>query len=339
MELAPYLVSLLLSIVGAEVASRAFWSMRYHVPFAHPDRILYAFYPELERIDRKNPRPDDGFYDILLLGGSALHRDYGEVEQALQEQLAYAGHRNVRVYNLADRAHTSRDSRLKYAAVGDARFDLVLVYDGINEARANNAPPEIYRDDYAHYAWYEVVNTLAPYHRSAQFALPYTLRYLQVGLRHAVAPDRYAPTEAPRPEWRQYGRNYRSVMSLEHNLNIVLRIAARHGDRVMLMTYATYVPDDYTPEAFQEKRLAYGLHLIPIELWGRREDVMGAVAAQNAVVRGLAERHRDVLFVDQATLMAGSPLYFNDACHLTVAGSSKFVENLLPHLLPLLPRR
>jgi hypothetical protein len=46
-----------------------------------------------------------------------------------------------------------------------------------------------------------------------------------------------------------------------------------------------------------------------------------------------------VLFVDQARLMTGSARYFNDACHFTVAGSSKFVENLLPVLLPALPGR
>jgi hypothetical protein len=46
-----------------------------------------------------------------------------------------------------------------------------------------------------------------------------------------------------------------------------------------------------------------------------------------------------VLFVDQASLMTGSALWFNDFCHLTVAGSSRFVENLLPVVLPALRAR
>lgn len=334
-----YVILGLLYLGSAEVAARAFWSLRADVPFAHPDRILYAFYPGLRRIDTKGPRRGDGFYNILLLDGSALHGDYGEVEQALREQLAYAGHRNVRVFNLADRAHTSRDSRLKYAAVGEARFDLVLVYDGINDTRANNAPPEIFREDYAHYSWYETVNALAPYHGSASFALPYTLHYLRIHIRQALRADRYVPTEAPREAWLRYGRDYRSTVSFQQNLGAILDLAGRRGDRVMLMTYATYVPDNYTPDAFKEKRLGYGLHLIPIELWGRREDVLGAVAAQNSIVRRLAATHDNVLFVDQATLMAGTSTYFNDVCHLTVLGSWKFVENLLPPLLPLLQSR
>jgi len=35
--------------------------------------------------------------------------------------------------------------------------------------------------------------------------------------------------------------------------------------------------------------------------------------------------------------MAGNPIYFNDPCHLTVVGSSKFVEYLLTDLLPVWP--
>ena len=64
------------------------------------------------------------------------------MEMELREQLAYLGQRNVRIFNLAMPAHTSRDSWLKYAALRDARFDLVIFYHGINEARVNNAPPE-----------------------------------------------------------------------------------------------------------------------------------------------------------------------------------------------------
>jgi hypothetical protein len=331
-------VSTLLSVALAEVGARAFWSARFAVPFAHPDRILYGFYPELQRIDRKRPRPDDGFYDILFLGGSALHRNWGEIEQALQEQLAYAGHRNVRIFNLADRAHTSRDSRLKYAALGGARFDLVMVYDGINDARPNNVPPDLFRNDYGHYSWYEIVNALAPYHGAATVALPYTLRYLRVRIRQTLAPHRYAPSEAPRPEWLRFGSTYRSVEAFRDNIGAILTLAPRRGDRVLLMTYATYLPPNYTAEAFQQKQLDYGLHATPIELWGRPQDVIGAVAAQNAVVRMLATRHAGTLFVDQATLMAGSARYFNDACHLTVLGSEAFVENLMPSLPLLRPR-
>jgi hypothetical protein len=250
------------------VTARTFWRLRHGVPFGNPGRILYAYYPELRRIDKERPTRSDEFYDILLLGASTLHKNWGEVEQNLLEQLAYKGHRNVRIFNLAMRAHTSRDSWLKYAALGEARFELVVFYDGINEARANNAPPDIFREDYAHYAWYKIVNTLAPYHGTASFALPYTLRYLAICMQYALTKDRYVPIHSPRKDWVQYGRDPRSAVSFKHNLGAILDLASRRGDRVLLMTFATYIPKDYSLEGFKAKRLDYGLHLAPLELWG-----------------------------------------------------------------------
>jgi hypothetical protein len=231
-------------------------------------------------------------------------------------------------------AHNSRDSYLKYAALTEARFELVIVYDGINNVRANNAPPEIFRKNYAHYSWYEIVNKLASYHGATSFALPYTIRYLVIRMRQALNGDQYVPTEWPREDWVQYGRDPRSAMSFKHNISAILDLAARRGDHVLLMTFATYVPEDYSLEAFQAKRLDYGLQLAPIELWGRREHVVATVAIQNEVVRTLAAQHDGVLLVDQASLMEGSGRYFNDPCHLTFAGSSQFVENILRVLSP-----
>jgi hypothetical protein len=58
------------------------------------------------------------------------------------------------------------------------------------------------------------------------------------------------------------------------------------------------------------------------------------VAVHNEIVHEVAARHKQILFVDQASLMAGSPLYFNDPYHFTVLGSIKFVENMVRALLP-----
>ncbi len=328
------LLSALLCVVSAEVAARAFWRLSYGVPFRNPGRILYAYYPELQRVDRARPARGDKFYDILFLGGSPLHRNWGQVEQELLEQLAYNGHRNVHIFNLARPAHTSRDSWLKYAALSEARFDLVVFYHGINEARANNAPPELFREDYAHYSWYKIVNTLAPYHGATSFALPYTLHYLAIRIQYALTKDRFVPTDSHRKDWVHYGRDPRSAVSFKHNLGAVLDLATRRGDRVLLMTFATYIPEDYTLEAFKEKRLDYGSHRTPIEVWGVREHVLETVAVHNEIVRSVAAPREGVLFVDQASLMAGFPRYFNDPCHFTAVGSSKFVEYLLRGLLP-----
>ncbi|HEX5042739.1 MAG TPA: hypothetical protein VFV75_07520 [Candidatus Polarisedimenticolaceae bacterium] len=332
------LVSTLVSLALAEVAARAYWRLAFAASFFHPDRVLYAFYPELKEVNRARPIREDRFQDVLLLGGSTLQKEWGEVEQALAERLAYAGHRNVRIHNLAREAHTSRDSLLKYDALSRARFDLVVLYDGINEARVNNVPPALYRDDYGHYSWYATVNALAPYHGRARLALPMTAHLLLTSMRRVLQPDRYVPTGWPRQDWLVYGGDLRSAASYRKNLGEILDVARRRGDPVLLLTFATYVPRNYARLAFKAGRLDYGRHLVPLEMWGAPDHVQEAVAAHNAVVRDLAAHTPGVRFVDVEERLAGQARFFNDPCHLTVEGSMAFADALLPTVLDVLGR-
>jgi hypothetical protein len=331
--------SLLVSLASAEVTARVYWRVCCSVPLLKPDQVLFAYYPELgasgelpeilSSVPPTQATHTDEFYDILLLGGSVLHHSWGSVEMELREQLAHLGQRKVRIFNLAMPAHTSRDSWLKYAALRDARFDLVIFYHGINETRVNNAPPEIFREDYGHYSWYETVNALAPYHGTALFALPYTLRYLAITARQWLMKDHYVSTYIVRKDWIRYGETSRSAAYFQKNLSTIIDLASQREDPVLIMTFAAYVPENYSREAFNKKQLDYSLHRAPIEWWGRREHVLATVTVHNEIVRDLAAQHKNVLFVDQARLMPGSAQYFNDPCHLTILGSAKFVENIV----------
>src|SRR5262249_40698651 len=170
----------------------------------------------------------------------------------------------------------------------------------------------------------------------ARLAPPDPARRLALPPRPLTVTDPSVPPGLPRPDWLAFGKDARSVTSFEANLRAVLEQAALRQDRVVLMTFATWVPADYSPEAFAARRLDYGLHLSPLEIWGRREDVLAAVALQNDVVRRLAATREGVVFVDQARLMAGGARTFNDACHLTVLGSAEFVDHLMDALEPTL---
>ena len=101
------------------------------------------------------------------------------------------------------------------------------------------------------------------------------------------------------------------------------------GDPLMLMTFAVYVPADYSRAAFDHKQLDYRLHRMPVETWGRREYVMAAVTAHNDVIRRLAAEHREVLFVDQDAMMERSSRNFDDPFHLTIDGSVAFAGHIV----------
>jgi len=327
------LASLLLCAAAAEIAARAFWAAAFGVPPLAPDRILEAWYPKLARAESAAPSRDNGIFDVLLLGGSVLHPRWGRVPQELRRQLDDAGVGERRIFDLGEIAQTSRDSLLKYEALGDARFDLVVLYHGINETRANNAPADLFRPDYAHYEWYEMLNAMAPHHGASRLALPYTLEYAALRLRQLSSAERYVPLHRPNEAWLAHGSTLRSADALRANLAAILAMARERGDPVLLMTFALHVPDDYSAEAFAAKHLDYTRHVTPLERWGLPENVVAGVRAHNSVVRSLGQAGKAAFFVDQARLMPRGAGSFDDACHLTPEGSRRFVELLLAPVL------
>jgi len=325
-----YFLLIAIVVVVAEGATRAFWRIKFSVPMRDPGSVLYSHYPELMKVDQLKPTHVDTYFDVLLLGGSVLNEKSGTVGKELQEQLTLSGKWSVRVFNMARSAHTSRDSLLKYKHLGDARFEMVVFYHGINEARANNVPPELFKEDYSHYSWYEVVNTLTPYHKATSFSLAYTPAYLAVRIKQVLQSQNYVPVHSPRKEWAQYGSNLKSVLAFERNLKEIVAIAAVRGDGLLLMTFALHIPEDYSERGFQEKRLDYLLHRSPVKLWGDLRNVVAAVEAHNRVLRRVMQENDTTLFVDQATQIERSATFFNDLCHFTTRGSAKFVENMIP---------
>lgn len=299
----------------------------------HPEPIL-AFYPEV--LEARGARAgQDERVDVLLLAGSVLHHDWSPVDSLVADRLSLALRRRVQVDNLAESSHTSRDSRLKYALLGDRRYDAVVVYHGINEVRANNVPPDVFRADYGHYAWYRYANAAADDRWLPTLALPWAARHvgLLVGTRLGTFPSM---PERPPKAWLDFGSDIKSAASLEENLAAVVARARERGEPVLLNTFAIHLPADYDPEAFREMRLDFAQHLSPVKLWGLPENVRAGVAAHNAVIRTLADRSPGVRLVDQARALPPRREHFNDVCHLTVAGAAAFADNLVPALLEVL---
>ena len=320
----------LATLVLAELAARVFWRVGYGIPLSRPATVLYAVYPELWQMSWKDEDVRDQHpLRVLFLGGSALNPAWGNVEKEVQERLTVELERPVVIYNMAEIGHTSRDSLVKYRALAANRFDLVVFYHGINDARANNVPPERYRPDYSHYAWYDTVNALEARPGGRWIVLPATLRFLAVRAKDTLGLADYLTMDAPRPDWLQYGADIKTAASFESNLREIVALASERQETLLVMTFATYVPAGYTPEAFRERKLGYTLHLSPIEMWGTPANVLSAVLRHNEVVRRVAESDARIRFVDQASEMPAEGRYFNDVCHLTAAGSHVFVDNML----------
>ncbi len=313
-------------LAALEIGARAYWWIEYHVLPVRPSHLLLAFYPELRHGMRSHG--DDPRFDVLLLGGSVLNY----TRDALQDRLSAAIDAPVLVRNTAWPSHASRDSLLKYRWLENERYDLVIFYHAINELRANNAPPELFRDDYSHYSWYRNVNALAERGLRPSFVLPFTLDRLRLAAAERFGRVELVPTHQPRPEWLAFGAEVKTAAPFRANLEAIAELARRRGDPLLVMTFASYIPENYSEEAFREGRLDYTPteHTHPIEIWGRPAHIAAGLRVHNAAIREVVAGAPDLLFVDQEREIPAEGAYFGDVCHLSEAGVERFVANLLP---------
>ncbi len=330
-------IGMLLTIllVGGELASRVFWVLDRNAPLLARKSLWYAYYPQLRSTGVENAaatRTADA-YDILILGGSTISEEYGPIGKQLAEGMQQRLGKPVRVFNLAYAAHNSRDSMLKYRWLADQHFDLVVVYDGFNDTRMNNAPPGLFRDDYSHCLWYRNLNRLDEHPVLFQSVLPFTVLFTKARIEEVTGLAWYLPRLNPNDEWTEYGKDVRTHVTLQRNLGDIVMTAKERGERVVVMTFAYHVPADYSLEAALAGRLDYGAPTsTPIELWGKPAHVVAAMQQQNDAVRVLAAQHPEAVFVDQDRLLPRGAKNFADCCHFTEEGCTRFTQNILAAL-------
>jgi hypothetical protein len=321
-----------LVLLALELASRGYWALSQGPGFLERELLLHSFYPAFAALGKGPPlRRDDERFDVLVLGASTLHPDWGSFPRQLDGALGARG-RPYRVYNLAAPGHTSRDSLFKYRLAGRHRFDLVFVYQGINELRADDVPPERFRSDFSHMDWYRELAPIVRRRRLARaLTAPFTAHRAwlvfsrELGLRESVGLERL------HKGWARYGAEHRSVGAMRENLAEIVSLARERGDPLLLSSFAWYVPDDYSREAFAAHRLDYTYRSfsVPLELWGLAENVTSGLVAQNEMIRALAAESPEVRFVDAAAAIPAEGRYFNDVCHLSRAGTKLLVAALM----------
>ena len=303
-------------------------------PLFSVESVWYVFYPQLRTtgVDAAVVSNTDETYDVLMVGGSTMADAFGNVGTHLQRGLEARLHRPVRVFNLAASCHNTRDSLLKCRHLAHQHFDLVVVYDGINDTRMNNAPPEMFREDYSHCIWYKHLNNLESHPRLFQAAFPFLLLYTKDCVAQACGLSWFVPPRDATPELLEYGKNVRTRRPFQNHLQEIVGLARSNGEKVVLMTFACYIPANYSLEAYRAGQLDYQPDQCsgcPVEIWATVALVRAPLTQPNQAVRDLVARNPDVLFVDQEARMPRSARYFRDCCHLTTTGCRRFAQNIL----------
>jgi hypothetical protein len=312
------------------LAVRVYMNFNYDVNLLRPQESICKYYPRLRETMQSTIPPNNGSFDILILGGSSVNRKISYIEDILFNELALRGNKKIRIYNVSDYAHSSLDSYIKYKNLKDKKFDLVIVYNGINEVRANNCPKEFFKANYAHCKFYEKINVFDSHPEVRWFMLPWICHDLFINIKHKYVNKHYIPYEQPYSSLLEYGDEIKTTDSFRNNFENILSIARGKGEPVLIMTFSFYVPSNYSRDAFESGTLDYekNSQAVPIEMWGRPDNVVKGIQAHNTVIRELA-KNNDVLFVDQEKVIPKSGKYFIDICHLSLRGQKKFVENIL----------
>jgi lysophospholipase L1-like esterase len=309
---------------------KVFWSVRAGVPLNEQPVVWDIYYPQLRRsgVMQADLRRDDGSFDVLMLGASVIDPSFGSMEAQLRKRLEERLAGKARVFNLATSAHTTRDSRNKYEYLTGKHFDLVLVYHAINDVRMNNCRPGTFREDYTHCAWYSSFERRLA---RGTMSLPLSEQAQSIGQMIGLG-------EASE-NLRQHGGDIKTPPAFRKNLERILDLSRERKAKLLLISFAWHIPDNYSPESFAARTLDYShdLRSCGVEMWGEPDNVRKTLDAHNGVVRTLAKENADVLFADVEAAVPRRGEFFIDPCHLTEAGCRRWVDAVWPEIEKALP--
>jgi len=288
-----------------------------------------------------------GQFRILALGASAfVTREFQPRFQDLMNAAPLFRDRGlrVRVVSTGVPAHMTYDSLWKYEYwYRGYDFDLVTWYHAINDSRANNYPRSVFREDYTQLPYFRQYAPIFAWivrhpHLSRSFAVSLVAKLVgKAWIRFSPAFQRDAPYNDPRNDpWLPEGADIKTAPVFERNLETFLSLAKARGQRVLLLTYAYYLPADYTNERFLAKQTGYSFmpESVATEVWGRKENVVKAIETHNAITRKVAARHPEAIFFDMEKWMPKDRAHFIDICHWTNLGRRRFAEGVLKAIEP-----
>ncbi len=324
------LVNVLILFILLEIISRLFIAHIFHINiFQTGDIVSDGMYQGITKIEH-----NDADLNILILGASVMHRDYGDVEYLLESMLEDSLHINVCIVNLSVPAHTMRDSYEKYSIMKKRDFDYVIVYHGINDVRMNNCPQDIYREDYSHSKWFKTMDICRAHNESSIITLPMMIHLTYEKFMQKIGKHQLLPINIPAQHWLVEGNEIKNEQSYKHYLSGIIDIAEHNKSKMILSSFAYYIPDDYTDKGFTEKKLDYNEHTNPISIWGLPDNVAKGIESNNHIVWNIASKN-GLPFISINSRIPHNKEYFNDICHLTEAGCRVLALELANEIIDL----
>ena len=323
------IINIVLILCLFEIVSRIHLMNRYNI---NPFRVQYivkeGIYNNLPHNDVLDP--DD--LNILILGGSVMYSEYGNVEQSLEIILTDSINRGVNIVNFSCPSHTSLDSYKKYNMLSHKEFDYILIYHGINDVFLNNCPKYVYRDNYTHCKWFRRIEIFDEHTEKGFYSTPLVIHLIYEEIMQRMHKHKLLPSDRPPEHWVENGRVIKNKQAFRDNITAIIKDSQQYGSEVILAEFAYYIPDNYNDELFKQKMADYGNHHSPVSIWGAPEYVEEGIKSNNKILRNLSLRY-NLPYIYPNYFIPKSGEYFNDICHLTASGCQmlafEFAEKII----------
>jgi hypothetical protein len=257
---------------------------------------------------------------ILTLGGSSMFNR--RLTERLIEDLSKTTSARLEIQGGALRSHSTRSSLIKYKEhFYRYSFDFVLIYHAINDLWMNHYTLEDFKADYSHESpWYK---------RNAVLNHSIIARYIY---NHIVW-NWNKPKEYP-----NNGTQFASCETFEQNIRALIRLIKRDNGCPILMTFAWYIPDDYTFKKFRQGSLNYNnpenYDQCSVQFWGKVDYVREGLKRHNSIIRNIAREEQVMLIdIERMSAFSNNSRNFGDVCHLSEEGTEIFVKTITEFFL------
>jgi hypothetical protein len=318
-----------------EFGARLVLNYRINLSFTNPSEHLRdVIYPEVKEIQSNFKFGEDKF-NILLLGGSVINKKWSSVEKNIKERVQNYRNKNVEVYNLAMPGHNSLDNLIKYKLLEDYNFDVIIYYENINEARVNNIDSVFFKNDYSHILWYRNIYSIIRHPEMKFTVLPFFFEFVYDRFNVKLNREKYILENLPDLSALERASPSKALPCFELNLEKINHITIRRGARLILSTYAYFVPQGINLNGTKDDRKYYSQCKLssPVTNWGKIPNTLISLKIHNEMIKSLTERNPEIIFFDFFKEIAPDPVYFCDICHMTNLGSSLLSNGLADKII------
>jgi hypothetical protein len=331
LRISNYLVLLFIVVLLTELTVRISITVLWGVPFFQPKDIIYNYYPMVQKIKKEYGNTSLGVNRVLVLSCSTLHEEWGDFENQLEEKLNINGLK-FDVFNASGIGFSSLDNLNCYQLLKELEFDRVIFYGAINDARLGNCPQDVFKDGYTHYAWNNEIRSIQRHPELNITAIPFFLDYGYQLAHQILFSTEYIPVHYyMRPEWWNLGDDLKSILTFNHNQVKLIELAGTKDEDLLICSFASYSPENYSLDRFKSKNLDYKFqdNSRETEIWGNPEAVITFIDTANATSKSnFINQPNNSQLVDAHRHMKGKPYLFADICHFSPQGLEQFTDLL-----------